>query len=86
MGSELFLGLAVFAEVFCSIMIIKGLKIRLATIPLIITTLIAIFIVHINDPFAKMEKALLFLLLYLVLLFSGGGKYAMDAWFINKSK
>jgi len=86
MSSELSLGLAVFAEVFCSILIIIGLKTRLATIPLIITMLVAVFVVHINDPFAKMEKALLFLLLYLVLLFSGGGKYPMDGWLINKSK
>jgi putative oxidoreductase len=86
MSSELSLGLAVFAEVFCSILIIIGFKTRMATIPLIITMLVAVFVVHFNDPFAKMEKALLFLLLYLVLLFSGGGKYAMDGWLINKSK
>jgi putative oxidoreductase len=86
MSSELSLSLAVFAELLCSVLIIIGLKTRLATIPLIITMLIAVFIVHINDPFAKMEKALLFLLLYIVLLFGGSGKYSFDRWVINRGK
>jgi putative oxidoreductase len=86
MSSELSLGLAVFAEVFCSILIIIGFKTRMATIPLIITMLVAVFVVHFNDPFAKMEKALLFLLLYIVLLFGGSGKYSFDRWVINRGK
>lgn len=80
------LALAVFAEVFCSIFILFGLGTRLATIPLIITMLIAVFLIHINDPFANQELGLLYLLLYLPLLILGGGKFSLDEILVsNKS-
>ena len=52
MGPELSLALAVFAEVLCSILIIVGLGTRLASIPLIVTMVIAVFYIHAADPFA----------------------------------
>jgi len=79
MSPALSLGLAVFAEVICSILILIGFKTRLATLPLIITMLVAVLVVHFSDPFAIMEKALLYLLLYIILLFGGSGKYSVDA-------
>ncbi|MEL6720192.1 MAG: DoxX family protein, partial [Bacteroidota bacterium] len=48
------LALTVFAEVACAVLIIIGFLTRWATIPLIITMLVAAFIIHINDPFKKM--------------------------------
>ena len=78
-GMEASLGLTVFAEVLCALMVAFGLFTRLAVIPLIITMLVAAFIVHIGDPFKKMEMALLYLIPYLVLLRNGGGKYSLDA-------
>lgn len=72
------LGLAVFAEVFCSLFIIIGLGTRVATIPLIITMMVAVFYIHAGDPFAKQEMGILYLLAYLVLLISGSGKYSVD--------
>ena len=56
-GSPMSLGLAVFAEVFCSIAVMLGLLTRLAAIPLIITMGVAGFIRHAPDPFAKKEAA-----------------------------
>ena len=78
-GMEASLGLAVFAEVLCAAMVVLGLFTRLAVIPLIITMLVAAFIVHISDPFKKMEMALLYLIPYLVLLFNGAGGFSLDA-------
>src|SRR5690606_14516300 len=46
MSPELSLILAVFSEVVCSLLILIGLGTRLATIPLIVTMLIAVFYVH----------------------------------------
>lgn len=80
MGPELSLGLAVFAEVLCAIMIVLGLFTRLAVIPLIITMLVAIFVIHISDPFKKMEMAIIYLIPYLVLLWNGSGKYSVDEY------
>lgn len=77
-SAELSLGLAVFAEVFCSILLIVGLGTRLAVVPLIITMLVAAFVIHAADPFARQEPALYFLLVYVVLLLAGSGKYSVD--------
>tara|TARA_B100000780_G_C20655180_1_gene260916 strand:+ start:314 stop:472 length:159 start_codon:yes stop_codon:yes gene_type:complete len=37
-----------------------------------------IFVAHAGDSFAKKEKALLFLLIFIFLCFSGSGKYSLD--------
>lgn len=72
------LGLAVFAEVVCSVLLFIGLGTRFASIPLIITMLVAIFIIHGNDPIALQEPGLLYLFLYIPLLILGSGKFSLD--------
>jgi putative oxidoreductase len=84
LGVPASLYLAVFAEFFCSILVILGLATRLATIPLIILMLVAVFIVHGPDGFDKKEHGLHFLVVYLFLLVTGPGKYSIDR-FINPS-
>ncbi|MCX2839701.1 DoxX family protein [Salinimicrobium sp. MT39] len=83
MNPTLSLTLAVFAEFFCSILLILGLATRFATIPLIITMLIAVFVIHANDPFANQELGLHYLLTYLALLILGAGKFSVDAFLIR---
>lgn len=78
MSASVSLALAVFAEVFCSVLIIFGLGTRLAVIPLIITMAVAAFHIHAEDPFAKQEMALHYLLFYILLLVTGSGKYSLD--------
>lgn len=78
-GTELSLSLAVFAEVGCAILLILGLFTRWATVPLIITMLVAAFIVHGGDGFKDMESALMFGTAYVVLLLMGPGRYSLDA-------
>ena len=78
MSPELSLGLAVFAEVFCSILLIAGFATRLAVVPLIITMLVAALIIHGTEPFVKQESSLQYLLVYVVLFFTGSGKYSID--------
>ena len=77
-GSELSLVLVIFAEFFCSLFLIFGIFTRLATIPLIITMLVAIFLIHINDPWNKIEFPLLYLFAYISIFFFGAGKYSLD--------
>lgn len=79
LGSEVSLTLIVFAEFFCSLFLILGLYTRLALIPLIIAMIVVAFIVHGDDPFGTKEKALLFLVAYLSLFFTGPGKYSLDS-------
>lgn len=83
-GVEASLTLAVFSEVICSILIIVGLATKLASIPLVITMVVAFFIVHADDPFQRKELALFFLIVYVVLLFTGSGKYSLDHYFLKR--
>ena len=85
LGPGLSLGLAVFAEFFCSLLIGIGLATRLAAIPLMITMLVAAFVSHGPDPFRQKEMALLYFLFYLALLVIGSRKYSFDYLMTGKS-
>ena len=78
--------LAVFAEFLCSLLIILGLGTRLAAIPLIITMAVAALIVHVPDGFARQELPLLYLTGYLLLFFTGSGKYSLDHYFLSAKR
>ena len=86
LGAEISLMLAVFTEVLCSIFIIVGFLTRFAAIPLIITMLVAIFMVHGADPFAKQELAVIYLLVYVFLFIGGSGKYSTDQLLSGRNK
>ncbi|HET8839573.1 MAG TPA: DoxX family protein [Flavobacteriaceae bacterium] len=79
MSETLSLVMAVFAEVICSLLLILGLATRLAVIPLIVTMLIAVLHIHGADPFSVKETGTLFLLVFVILLIMGSGKYSVDA-------
>lgn len=66
--------LAVFAEFGCSLLLLARLGTRLATIPLLITMLVAAFVAHADDPITEKDLHLLYLLVYGVLLLLGSGK------------
>ena len=78
LGPSVTLALAIFAEVFCSAALILGLLTRLAVIPLAVTMLTAIFIIHADDPWQKQEFAMMFLIPYLTLFFTGAGRFSLD--------
>jgi putative oxidoreductase len=78
LGYTASLVLAVFAEFLCSVLLIIGLATRLSAIPLLVTMLVAAFIVHASDPLNVKELALLYSTSYLVLAFTGAGKYSAD--------
>ncbi|WP_240612585.1 DoxX family protein [Brumimicrobium salinarum] len=71
--------MAVFAEVFCASLVIFGLLTRWALLPLVITMLVATFYVHFTDGFGGMEKAFLYLVGFVALLFTGPGKFSIDS-------
>jgi len=70
--------LTIFAELVCAILVLIGFKTRLVSIPLIITMLVAALVVHINDPFNKMELPLLYAAVYSALALFGAGKFSVD--------
>ena len=77
LGSPVALGLTVFAEVICSLMIILGIKTRYFATPLFITMAVAAFHIHASDPWNVKEKAILFGVAYFTLILTGGGKYSV---------
>lgn len=86
LGVTISLILAVFAEFFCSLFLALGLATRLASIPLIVTMSVAAFIVHAEDAFSGKEMSLLYLLIYVILLIAGAGKYSIDNWIYKKAR
>ena len=78
LGPEVSLILAAFAEGICGLFIVLGLWTRLSAAILSINMAVAYFFAHAGDPFSAKEKSMLFLLLFVVILFAGGGKYSVD--------
>jgi len=84
LGSSLSLGLAVFAEFFCSLLLGLGVLTRFAALNLAFTMVIAAFVAHGDDPFKKKEMALLYLTAYVVLLLTGPGRFSIDRLIVGK--
>lgn len=77
-GEPTSLILAIIGEVFGPVLVIIGLKTRWATIPTIVTMLVAILVVHGNDAIDIKEKAILYLIGFAVIAILGPGKYSID--------
>ncbi len=77
LGSTVSLILTLFAEIVCALLVMIGFKTRWASIPIIIFFIVAAFVVHGADAFAVKEKALLYLVGFITLFLSGGGKYVL---------
>jgi len=77
-GSEISFLLVVFAEFFCSILIIIGLGTRLATVPLIITMLVTLSVAHADDPISEHLNIDWYIIACVALMISGSGKYSLD--------
>lgn len=81
LGSNMSLGLAVFAEALCPIFVAFGLMTRLASIPIIVTMYVAAFIIHAADPFSRKEMAILYLISFAFIFLQGSGRYSLQHLF-----
>lgn len=77
-GSPASLALCVFAELFCTGLVVLGLLTRYALIPIIINMAVIVFMVHGAEPIKERELPIMFLLIFISLFFSGPGKYSVD--------
>ncbi len=84
-GADLSLLMAGGTELVMSLLIVIGLATRIACIPLIFTMLVAVFIIHGDDPFNKMEFGLLYLFPYIALFLMGPGELSLDYVLTKKS-
>lgn len=78
MGEILSLVLATIIEIVLPVLIIIGYKTRIASIPIILTMLVAAFVYHANDPIGVKEKSLLFMCGFITIALAGAGKYSID--------
>ena len=77
-GSSLSLGLVVFAEFICAILVVIGLGTRWAAFPIMVTMAVAAFVIHGKDPFSEREMAMLYLFGFTAIMMLGAGSYSMD--------
>lgn len=86
-GSAVSLGLAIFAEVACAILIALGLLTRAAALVQVILMSVAFFLVHkaaLSGP-GSGELAFIYLAGFLTLLLTGPGRYSFDSSFQGKA-
>lgn len=83
-GHAFSLYLAIFAEAICALGVCIGCLHRLALVPMIFTMGIAFFVIHNGSPFATRELAFLYLIAFIVLLFTGPGKYSVDQLILHR--
>ncbi len=77
-GPTFSLFLTVFAEAVCAFCLLFGFKTKWVAIPLIITMIVAAFVVHSTDSVGTKEMALLYLGIYISIFFLGSGRYSVD--------
>jgi putative oxidoreductase len=70
--------ISVYAQLLAGIMIVIGLKIRLASAFMIINFLVAIVMVHRSDTVERMTPVLAILFCCVLFLFQGAGKYSTE--------
>lgn len=84
LGGEISLGLTVFAEFFCSILLVLGLGSQLVLIPLTILAVVIVFDVKGGDALAEKELALMYLVGYVALILTGPGRFSIDYYIVRK--
>lgn len=77
-GSAMSLGLAIFAELVCSMAFVAGVLYRLALLPMIFTMGMAFFVIHANDSFSVKELAFVYLAVFILMYIAGPGKFSID--------
>ncbi|TKK69742.1 DoxX family protein [Ilyomonas limi] len=78
LGPKFSLILILFAEIFCSLLIVLGLFTRWACIPLIIAMLVIIYGADAGKDFLESELAIFFLTAFAAILFCGPGGISVD--------
>jgi putative oxidoreductase len=81
---EVFGWAAIISEFLGAILLAIGLATRPAALMLIVTMSVAAFKVHAADPFDVKEKALLYLAMFVIYLFLGGGRWSVDALIMKR--
>ena len=76
-GSYMTLMVSIFCEFACSLFLIAGLMERVVLRPMIASMAVAFFDIH-DGMFPEGELSLIYLILFVVLLLTGPGRYSVD--------
>lgn len=76
-GSYMSLMLSVFCEFCCSLFLIAGLLERIILLPMIISMGVAFFVIH-DSMMPEGELSLIYLVIFIILLVTGPGRYSLD--------
>jgi putative oxidoreductase len=82
-GKKLTIGFAIFAEVVCPLFVIAGFATRLAALPIIVLTAIALVRVHPEWTAQQAQFAWMLLVLFGTIAIAGAGHYTLSAMFIT---
>ena len=84
LGPGFSLVLSALAEGIGGLLVVLGLGTRIASIFLIINMAVAFFFFHAADPFGAKELPLFFLIAFITIFLTGGGKYSLDNKLFNE--
>jgi putative oxidoreductase len=77
-GNRVSMGLVIFAEFLCSILVVIGLGTRFAAFPIMVVMFVASFIINGGHPVADRELSILYLSAFTALMIFGAGSYSLD--------
>jgi len=80
-----FAWMAALTEFLGGILLALGFMTRPVALALTFNMAVAAFVAHGKDPLSVKEMALLYLLMYQVFIFTGGGRYSLDQFFRKTS-
>jgi putative oxidoreductase len=81
LGAQVTLLLAVFAEVLCPLLILAGVLVRLACLPILAVLLIAMLVVHPEWTVFEGQFGWLLLIIFTSILIAGPGRFALSQRF-----
>ncbi|MGE8154343.1 DoxX family protein [Pseudomonas vancouverensis] len=81
LGANLTLMLAIFAEVLCPLLIIAGLLVRLACLPILFVLWVAMLIVHPQWTLFEGQFGWLLLIIFTSIFIAGPGRLALNGRF-----
>ncbi len=70
--------LSIFAELFCSMLLVLGLFTRIAAFIMFVNMGVAVFLFHKGDTLSHLEPALMFLVSTFTLMMVGPGRVSVD--------
>ncbi|WP_460138635.1 DoxX family protein [Pseudomonas sp. H2_D07] len=81
LGAHMTLLLAIFAEVLCPVLIVAGVLVRLAALPILAVLLIAMLVVHPQWTLLEGQFGWLLLIIFTSVLLAGPGRFTLGGRF-----